>query len=99
MSLEFNVRFPDGKFYLMSPSYKKKGVLPLNKNGVLANRCNKGDRKCKAKTKQNYKKDTAHLMHIEKHRDDIISVQNWEILHGDIVHTCGKPCKLNYIEL
>ena len=48
------LRYPDGLFYAMSPSYRKKGILPINKNGEIPYRCFKGDKKCKAKAMQKY---------------------------------------------
>ena len=58
---------------------QKKGVPPLNKDGVLTNRCFKGNRKCKAKTKQKYKKDLSHLSDIKNHSnprfpDELLSI-------------------------
>ena len=42
--LEFTIRYPDN-YYIMSPSYRAKGVLPVNKKGILATRCFKGFKK------------------------------------------------------
>ena len=92
--LGFTLRFPDGLFYSLSPSYKKKGVLPLNKEGILFTRCFKGNRKCKAKSRLKYLKDISHLMDIEANREDILNPDNWEIVaHKDLTHSCGCPCK------
>ena len=92
--LGFTLRFPDGLFYLASPSYRKKGVLPINKKGELATRCYRGDRKCKAKSRLKYLKDLAHLLDIEAHRDEVLNPDNWIILeHPDMTHTCGSPVK------
>ena len=68
--LGFTLRYPDGLFYSMSPSYRKKGVLPINKKGILANRCFEGNRKCKGKAWLKYLKDLSHLMDIEANREE-----------------------------
>ena len=47
------MRFADKKYYSMVPMYRKKGVIPLDKNGRIPQRCSKGKAsgvKCNAKS-------------------------------------------------
>ena len=45
----WTMRFGDGLYYVMVPSSRHKGVLPLDKAGRLVLRCNQKRAKCKGK--------------------------------------------------
>ena len=94
-ALEFTLRYPDNKYYILSPSYRTKGVIPINKKGILAARCFKGPlRNCKGKAKLKYKKDLCHLSDVETYRDEVLNADNWIIIeHPDTTHICGCPVK------
>ena len=79
-------------FHSMSPSYKSKGVLPINKRGELHTRCFMGKGgKCKGKCKLKYLRDLAELLDIEKNVEHVLNHNNWLIIeHPATVHICGK---------
>ena len=50
ISRRTGLSYPDGLFYAINPSYRKKSVLPINRNECeVVYRCMKGNKKCKAK--------------------------------------------------
>ena len=83
--LQFTFKFADA-CYLMAISWRKQGVLPLNKKGYITLRCKTF--KCRAKTQIKYKIDLGHL-------EDWVG--NWDSKeYIDVAHTCNDPVKFFY---
>ena len=94
----WTMRFGDGLYYVMVPSSRHKGVLPLDKAGRLVLRCNQKRAKCKGKcllaltdeAMAAIKRNDYEWLRANPHSMQVIPRKNSE------PHTCGHTVDFYY---